>query len=143
MSEVLSLSSGKYKKSGKISIDGMIWDVKLPGANSELRLSQVQRESKMLEARMKLLTDKIDSGSFDEKDLQLYEKTSLSMAECEKFMVDFFLSYFADSTDDNREVKKWLNETPLAIIFQQFEDIRDQANGDNGNGQDQSQSSQS
>lgn len=110
MAEAIKISTGKYKKSGKVNIDGMVWDVVLPGAATEMRLMQAQR-------RLTLLDQKVEDGIADENDLDKYD-------EYEKVIVDTFRGMFKDSTKDNSEVNKWIDETPMAFIAQAFEDIK-------------------
>lgn len=107
------VDTGKLNKSGKVMVDGMLWTVSLPGAGKELRFSKVQR-------RLKFLEKKIEDGKYDEKDLDQFD-------EYEDFMYDFFKGIFKDETDNNSQVNKWIDETPLGIIIQAFEDIKEQA----------------
>lgn len=119
MSEPVSISTDKYTKEGKVEVDGKIWSVKLPGAGTELKLSQAQR-------RIKVLDKKIESDNATEEDLDRYD-------QYEKTIYDVFLNVFKDSTKDNSEVKEWVENTPFAIIMLAFEDIKNAANGeDNG-----------
>lgn len=116
MAEPVKITTSKYNKSGKVDIDGKIWSVKLPGAGTELRLSQAQR-------RLKVLDKLVESGNATEEDLDRYDAY-------EKTIYNIFFNMFRDSTDDNSEVKEWVEETPLAIIMLSFEDIKSQANGE-------------
>lgn len=119
MSEPVRISTDKYTKEGKVEVDGKIWSVKLPGAGTELKLSQAQR-------RTKVLDKKIESDNATEEDLDRYD-------QYEKTIYDVFLNVFKDSTKDNSEVKEWVENTPFAIIMLAFEDIKNAANGeDNG-----------
>lgn len=114
MTDIKKVDTSKYNKEGKVDVDGNIWSVRLPGAGAELKLSKAQR-------RMKFLQKKIDSGECDESDLDRLD-------ELEQYTYDFFTSIFTDDTDDNNQVKEWIGSTPLSIIAQAFEDIKDQAN---------------
>lgn len=114
MSEIKKVDTSNYVKSGKVEVDGMIWTVTLPGAATELKLSKVQR-------RIKLLEKKFEKGVEEEKDLDDYDKY-------EDYMFNFFREIFKDSTKDNSQVNKWIDETPFAVIIQAFEDIKEQAN---------------
>lgn len=115
MAEPIKISTGKYNKSGKVDIDGRIWTVNLPGASTELKLNQAQR-------RLNLLDKKVKDGSVTEEELDRYD-------EYEKVVYDTFTNIFKDDTEDNSEVKKWIDETPLAIIVMALEDIKASANG--------------
>jgi len=114
MTEIRKIDTLKYNKDGKVDVDGKIWTVKLPGAGTELQMSRVQR-------RQKFLADKIEKGSYTEEDLDRYD-------EMEQWLFDFFKTMFTDGTEDNSEVSQWMEDTPLAIILQAFEDIKEQAN---------------
>jgi len=113
MDDIKKVDTTKYNKEGKVNVDGKIWSIKLPGAGKELRLSKAQR-------RLKFLQKKIDSGNYDESDLDAYDNL-------EDFTYNFFYEMFQDGTEDNSEVKAWMDDTPLAIIVQSFEDIKSQA----------------
>ena len=52
MAEPVKISTSKHIKEGKVDIDGHIWTVKLPGAKTELRMSQVFRDNKLYAARI-------------------------------------------------------------------------------------------
>lgn len=129
MSEPIKISTEKYNKQGKVDIDGHIWTVKLPGAGTELRLSQAMRASKLYGSRISLIDKKIDKDTATEADLDSYEKYIKKYEENEKVIFDFFTTMFQDDTEDNSEVKKWVEETPTSIIELAFEDIKNQANG--------------
>lgn len=118
MAEPVKISTSKYTKSGKVDIDGKIWAVKLPGAGTELKLSQAQR-------RLTVLQQKVESGKATEEDLDRYDAY-------EQTIYDVFFNMFTDNTKDNSEVKAWINETPMAIIMMAFEDIKNSANGEDG-----------
>lgn len=115
MAEPVKISTNKYTKQGKVDIDGKIWSVKLPGAGTELKMSQAQR-------RLTVLQNKVDAGNATEEDLDRYDAY-------EKTIYDVFFNMFIDDTKDNSEVKAWINETPMAIIMMAFEDIKESANG--------------
>ncbi len=115
MAEAIKISTGKYTKEGKVDIDGNIWTIKLPGAGTEMKLSQAQR-------RLKLLDKKIEADTADEDDLDKYDKF-------EKVIFDTFKDMFKDGTKDNEKVKEWVEDTPIAIIVQVFEDVKKAADG--------------
>jgi hypothetical protein len=115
MAEAIKISTGKYTKEGKVDIDGNIWTIKLPGAGTEMKLSQAQR-------RLKLLDKKIEADTADEDDLDKYDKF-------EKVIFDTFKDMFKDGTKDNDKVKEWVEDTPIAIIVQVFEDVKKAADG--------------
>lgn len=118
--DIKKIDTSKYTTSGKVEIDGHIWEVVLPGAGRELQLSKNQR-------RGEFLTKKIEKGDATEEDLD-------KMDAIEDFMVDFFTGIFRDGTKDNSEVKAWVDATPLAVIGQAFEDIKKQAEASDVNG---------
>lgn len=126
--EPIKINTGKYNKQGKVDVDGKIWTVKLPGAGSELRLSQAQRTSKLYATRIELIEEKIENKTATEEDLDKYEEYSEKFQENEQFVYNSFGNVFSDGTKDNSQVKKWLNETPTIIIQLTFEDIKNQAN---------------
>lgn len=113
MAEAISISTNKYKKQGKVEIDGHTWDIKLPGAGTELKLSQAQR-------RIKLLAKKDEEGTATEADLDKYD-------HYEEMIYKMFQEMFQDGTKDNSEVKKWLDETPLSFVYMAFEEIKKQS----------------
>ena len=115
MAEAIKISTGKYTKEGKVDIDGNIWTIKLPGAGTEMKLSQAQR-------RLKLLYKKIEADTADEDDLDKYDKF-------EKVIFDTFKDMFKDGTKDDDKVKEWVEDTPIAIIVQVFEDVKKAADG--------------
>lgn len=129
MAEPIKISTSDYNKEGKVEVDGKIWSVKLPGAGSELRLSQTFRSSKLYGARIANLDKKIDDGTVTDEELDKYEEYVFKYEESEKEILDFFVSVFKDDTKDNSEVKLWVEETPTAIIQLAFESIKGQANG--------------
>jgi|GEM_PF-4031429 len=124
MAEALEIRTGKFTKSGKVDIDGKIWDVRLPGTGTELRFSQAQRALKLYEQRIKILDKKIDDGTITEEELDKYEEYSAKYDENTKIIMDTFTQTFNDGTPDNKHVKKWVNDTPTAIIMLAFEDIQ-------------------
>lgn len=133
MSEPIVISTSKYNKQGKVDIDGHIWDVKLPGAGTELRLSQAFRANKLYNARIRELDKKIDADEVTEADLDRYEEYNAKYEESEKTIFSFFTNVFRDSTPDNSEVKKWVEDTPTSIIERAFEDVKKQANSKDTN----------
>lgn len=114
MSEVKTIDTKQYIKEGKVSVDGQLWEVKLPGAGTELRMGKVKR-------RIDLLSKKVDNGTATEEELDRLDNF-------EDEMFGFFKGIFKDATKDNSEVEKWVEETPTAFIMQAIEDIREQAN---------------
>ena len=115
MSEIKKIDTKKYTTEGKIEVDGMVWTVKLPGGGKELEMSKAQR-------RVKFYEKKIESGDYTEEDLD-------KLDTLEDFFVSFFKEIFRDSTPENSEVDKWIDETPQALILMALEDIKKQANG--------------
>lgn len=160
MADPIKISTSKYATTGKVDIDGKIWDVKLPGAGTELRLSQAFRACKLYGSRMQVIDRKIEKYAqaqidFDDKkiteeqfdelaptdsDLDRYEEYTIKYEDSERLISSFFNQVFTDGTDDNTEVKKWVEETPTAVIQMAFEDITAQAKGKT-NGSKESESS--
>lgn len=128
MPEPIKISTSKYRKEGKVDIDGNLWTVKLPGAATELKLSQAFRGVKLWAARMAKLDDRLESGKATDQELNDYEEYSKKYEANEQVIFGFFLNMFSDDTDDNTQVKQWVEETPMAIIQAAFEDIKNQAN---------------
>lgn len=124
MAAPIKISTSKYTKSGKVEIDGMMWDVKLPGAGTELRMAQIEREVKVSEARIKNLEKRIDSGSATDDEIDRYETLCETSERLQKETYATFEKVFKDGTDDNASVKKWLAETPTIIQFLVFEDVK-------------------
>lgn len=114
MSEPIKINTSSYTKEGKVEIDGHLWTVKLPGANTELMLNQAQR-------RITVLDKKVEAGNATEEDLDRYDGY-------EQTIFSVFQNIFQDGSNDNSEVKAWLEETPMAIIVKSFEDIQKAAN---------------
>lgn len=129
MTEVLKINTSKYTKSGKVDIDGNIWTVNLPGAGTELRFSQASRAAKLYGSRIALLDRKIDSETITEAELDNYEEYSKKYEENEGILYAVFQQTFDDGTPDNKTVKKWIDETPTAIIMMSFEDVKNKAEG--------------
>lgn len=130
MADVTKISTGKYTKEGKVNIDGHIWSIKLPGAGSELRLSQASRESKYLSALIDKLNGKIDDGSVTEDELARLEEYNDKFTATEKTVFGYFRKMLRDDTEDNSEVEAWLEETPMGIIQLAIEDVKKQANAE-------------
>lgn len=124
MAEPIRVNTSKYTKSGKVEVDGMVWNVKLPGAGTELRMGQVQREAKTTEARIKNLENKLDNGTATDEEIDRFEELCNRSLRLQKESMAVFLSVFNDGTKDNASVKKWLDETPSAIQFRVFEDVK-------------------
>jgi hypothetical protein len=136
VAEPVKISTNRYNKQGKVDIDGNIWSVVLPGAGTELRFSQASRACKMQAARIDLLDKKIDNGTITESELDKYEEYSKKYEDNERVVYEVFQNTFRDDTKDNSDVKKWVNETPTAIIMLAFEDVKSQANSEPKEGAD-------
>lgn len=108
------IDTTKFNRSGKVEVDGMLWDVILPGSGVDMKISKAQR-------RLKLLDKKIEDGSATEEDYDKYD-------ELEDYCMSTIVNMFRDSTPDNAEVKKWVEETPSTIIYLAIKDIKEQAN---------------
>lgn len=116
MPENKVIDTSKYVREGKVDVDGNVWEVVLPGAGTELKISKVQR-------RLKFLDKKIEKGTETEADLDKYD-------EYEEYLLTFFKGLFKDGTEDNKSVSDWVESTPMAIIIQSFDDIKAQADSD-------------
>lgn len=114
MSNIKKIDTSKYVTDGKVEVDGKIWDVVLPGAGTELRMGKMKR-------RTDLLSKKVEGGTATEADLDRLDAM-------EDEFLDLFKHMFKDSTKDNSEVAEWIEKTPMAIIMQAIEDIKEQAN---------------
>lgn len=114
MAEPVKISTSKYNKQGKVDIDGNTWSVVLPGAGTELKMSKMKR-------RQEFLSKKIENGTVTEEELDKYDAI-------EDFFYEFFQNLFQDGTEDNKSVHEWVDNTPMAVILQAFEDVKDQAN---------------
>lgn len=126
MAEPIKISTKKYTKQGKVDVDGNIWEVKLPGAATELRLSQAFRGSKLWAARMSKLDEKIDSGKISDSELDSYEEYKEKYEENERIVFEFFSDMFQDGTEVNVSVKAWIDATPTSVIQAVFEDMKEQ-----------------
>lgn len=143
MAEPIKISTNKYTKQGKVDIDGNIWDAVLPGAGTELRFSQASRACKMQEARLALLDKKINDGTITAAELDQYEEYAKKFEENEAIIYDIFTKTFRDSTPDNSDVKKWIDETPTSIIMLAFEDVKSQGEDKNEEKNDSTGTSES
>lgn len=123
MSEPLKINTKKFQTGGKVEVDGKVWDVKLKGAGSELRYSQAQRQVKLYAARLANLDKKIEAGEATNEELDKYEQYSHIYEENEQIVYQELQTMFRDSTDDNSEVKKWLDETPIFAVLMAFEEV--------------------
>ena len=108
----LSINTSSYTKPRTIEVDGKTWTIRMPGAADELAMSQAKR-------RVDYLDKKITNGTANDADYDLYD-------QLEKTMYNVFLKIFKDSTDDNSEVKAWVESTSLPIIQIAFEDLKRQ-----------------
>jgi hypothetical protein len=124
MAEPIKISTSKYTKQGKVEIDGHVWTVKLPGAGTELRMSQLEREQRTCEARLKNLETIIDKGNATDLQIDQYEELSQKSAELSEQSNSIFHQTFNDGTDDNESVKAWLHDTPTAVIYLTFQDVK-------------------
>ncbi|HYH16804.1 MAG TPA: hypothetical protein VD794_16345 [Flavisolibacter sp.] len=127
MAEPIKISTSNLVKNGKVDVDGNIWGIVLPGAGTELRISQMQKEATLYEARLLSVEKKINAGSATDEDLDNYEQYIEKSRQSERFFYDMMLGVFQDGSKDNASVKKWLDETPTLYIMQAFEDVKKQA----------------
>lgn len=134
MAEPIRVNTDSFIGKGKVDIDGNIWDVKLPGAGTELRFSQASRKAKSLAARIELIDKKIDAGTHTEEDLNTYDAAVKDYEVNETIVYDLLFNMFSDGTPENTAVKKWADETPLAIIMLVFEDIKKQVAANDSTG---------
>lgn len=115
MAEPLIINTGDYLKQGKVEVDGNIWSVKLPGAATELKVSQLKR-------RLEFLEKKIDSGTATDVDIDKCD-------DLEAKLYAALMSMFSDGSEDNSSVVKWMEETPLVVILQVSDDIKEKSSG--------------
>lgn len=113
---MLEIKTSDLVKTTRIKIDSNDWQVKPFGAGYQLSLTQAGR-------RVKLLTKKIEDGTATEKDYDLCDKL-------EKQLVSIYSEILSDGTEENKSVKKWVEETPLQILTKIFKQITDEVNGD-------------
>lgn len=123
MSEPLKINTKKFQTGGKVEVDGKVWDVKLKGAGSELRYSQAQRQVKLYAARLANLDKKIETGTATDEELDKYEQYTNIYEENEQIVYQELQTMFRDSTEDNSEVKQWLDETPIFAVLMAFEEV--------------------
>lgn len=131
MSEPIKVSTSKYNKQGKVEVDGHLWTVKLPGAGTELRMSQMEREQRACEARLKNLEKKLDDGTATDEEIDRYEELAKKSHDLTQESYEVFFQSFNDGTPENKSVKKWLDETSPTVIFLTFRDIKE--GGDKSN----------
>jgi hypothetical protein len=113
VTEVKKITTTQYATAGKVDIDGNIWDVIVPGAGTELKMSKYQRQ-------IKLIQKKLDNDTATEEDIEKYD-------QMEEWFFEFFKSIFSDGTPENKSVKEWIDRTPTAVIFKVVEDLLKQA----------------
>lgn len=130
MPDPIKISTSARIKNGKVDVDGNIWDIVLPGAGTELRISQAQKEATLHEARLSSLEKRINAGTANDQDLDKYEETIEKSRKSERFFYDLMLMVFRDGSKDNSTVKQWLEDTPTAYIMIAFEEVKQQATGD-------------
>lgn len=109
----ISITTSDYLEEKHIMVDGKDWLIKLPGAGTELRISQAQR-------RIKLLDKMIEDGSATKEDFDKYD-------ELENQTLELFNNMFNDGTPENTSVHEWVANTPMVVILAAFEEIKKQA----------------
>lgn len=107
------IKTSNYITSKRILIDGNEWTVTDLGAGDELVLSQSQR-------RATYIQKKINDGTAVDADYDLADKLDLTLYTLLEKM-------FKDNTQDNSQVKKWLNDNPMTVIMEISKDIKKQA----------------
>lgn len=112
------IKTSNYVQSKKILIDDKEWTMSAPGAGDELVLGQAKR-------RAELVQKKIDAGTAVDEDYNTYDRL-------ENKMFEVFSKIFQDKTEDNSEVKGWLDSTPMVVIYAIVEDIKKQAEAKDG-----------
>jgi len=110
---MIDIGADKYRAEKVVLFNGKNWRIRLPGARDELALSQIDR-------RMKHLEKRIESGTASDADLD-------KLDELEKKMYTVYLGFFQDETEDNSQVKAWLDDTPFGMVKVILEDITKQA----------------
>ena len=141
MSGPIKISTGKWNREGKVEVDGNLWTAKLPGSKSELKISQSFRRSKLYATRIELIHKKIENGTATEIDLDNYEEYCNRFDESEREIMSHFTKMFSDGTKDNSQVKKWVDDTPSAIIELAFESVKSQTSGEEDGQQEPTTSS--
>lgn len=111
MYEIKTIDYNK-KPERKVLVDGDVWTMRVLGAGTELKLSQAQR-------RQKQLKSKIESGQATDKDYDKYD-------EIESMMVTIFDTLFNDGTEDNKHIKKFIQDTPSEVMMNILVDIQEQ-----------------
>lgn len=124
MAAPIRVQTSKYTTTGEVDIDGKVWKVKLAGAGTTFRVSQIERESKAAAARIINLEKRIESGNATDEEIDRYEELGQKVADLKEETKTIFMGLFNDGTPDNAEVSKWLDETPESIQFLVFEDIK-------------------
>lgn len=103
-------STSNYIKGYKFELDGKTWEYRAPGAGVTLELSKASRKSSELE-------EKVKKGTASKADQE--EQTRLV-----ELAFNFYNSILKDGTEDNSEVKAWLNDTPMDVIASIVQDIQ-------------------
>lgn len=127
MAEPIKISTSKYTKDGKVEVDGNIWEIKLPGAGTDLKLRQALRSSKLYSSRINIIDKKIEDETATQEDLDDYEKYLEKFDEYERIIFELSTNMLKDGTEDNSQVKAWVDRTPSLIIEKVFEDIENQS----------------
>ena len=106
------IKSSNYLKERTILIDGITVTMTAPGAGTELDFSRSQR-------RMEYLDKKLKAGTITDAEMDLYD-------ELEKKSLAYFEGILHDGTEDNGQVRAWVQRTPLNVIVAAFDDMKKQ-----------------
>lgn len=106
----LSINTKDYVKGKKVQIDGMDWEYFAPGAGMTLDLSKASRKSEELQK-------KVNDGTATEADRIEQEKLV-------ELVFEFYNSALKDGTKDNKQVKKWLRDTPMEVVSLVLQEIQ-------------------
>lgn len=124
------INTSKFIKVKKVLIDGKEWEIRPSGAGEELALSQAQR-------RLTFIENRIKKGVATSEELEQADALEVKM-------MTIFKGLFKDGTDDNSEVRAWIDSTPLSMIYAVLEEIKkqseanDEATGNQARGQAES-----
>jgi hypothetical protein len=88
----VSINTENLAKPKQVQINGMAWEFVSPGAGIMLELTRLSRKIKSTTAT-------------EEEQADMLEK-----------LYEYYNSVFKDSTEDNSEVKAWLNKTSFEVI---------------------------
>lgn len=113
---MIEINTENYVKPKNILIDGKSWTMTAPGAGDEMALSQATR-------RIQQIENKIKSSTATDSDYDLYDAM-------EAKIYNLFQKIFRDTTEDNSEVKSWLENTPMSVVEAVIKEVKRQSEED-------------